>query len=428
MGALLPILASPLEIPGASMVMDFVRGQYRGLNPDMLTVTRATTGYSQNQDGLLIPFAAGKPRITNKGLLVEAASTNICLQSEDMSTTWTTAGASGATVTTDATVAPNGTTTADKIVEDTSTNPHRCFQAFAGLADTTSYLFSCYVKPAGRTWIYIRFDDKVPATVRTYFNLTGNAVTVGTTNGTPWVSGGEYVGGGWYRLWIGGTTATGATNPAVIVGAATADATPTYTGDGSSGFYMWGAQLEQKGTPNFPSSYIPTTTASVTRNLDAISVPTGHAFNSWFTNPNAGIWFAAGTSIDNNSGASARRLIDVTDGTASNRFVLALSIANTARYLGSSGGATQWDILSSATFSRSRFSLAGAYATNDFQQATNGVLGSQDSTGTVPTVTQMTIGYDVGGTTGATWDGYIEAIGYIPGDYADEFLKLARLV
>lgn len=425
---ILPIFSSPLEIPGASMVMDFVRGQYRGLTPDMLTVTRSSIGYSQNADGLLIQFEANRPRITNKGLLTEASSaTNLCLQSEDLSTTWVSGATNGSTISTDAGTAPNGASTADKVVEDTATAAHRVYQAFAGLPDSTNYLISAYVKPSGRTWHYIRFDNKAVTTARVYFSLSGGVVTVGTTNGTPWTSGAEYVGGGWYRLWLGCNSGTGASNCAMIFGMATADNTPSYTGDGSSGFFLWGGMMEQKSVPITPSSYIPTTSASVTRSADAISVASGHAFNSWFTNASAGIFFAAGTSVDNNAGAAARRMLDITDGSANNRIVLALSISNTARFLGSSGGATQWDILSSATFSRAAFNLAGAYATNDFQQATNGVLGTQDSSGTVPTVTQITVGFDIGATSGASWEGYLTAFGYVPGDYADTFLQNVRL-
>lgn len=424
---ILPIFSSPLEIPGASMVMDFVRGQYRGLTPDMLTVTRSSTAYAQNADGLLIQFENNRPRITNKGLLTEASSaTNLCLQSEDLTTTWSL-GAGGMTISSNAGTAPNGASTADRLVEDTATTTHRIFQTFAGLPDSTNYLCSAYIKPAGRTWFYIRFDDKSAVVARVYFSLSGGVVTTGTTNGTPWTSGAEYVGGGWYRLWIGGNSATGVSNCSLIFGAASADNTPTYTGDGASGFSLWGGMMEQKSVPITPSSYIPTTTASVTRSADAISVPAGHAFNSWFTNPNAGIFFAAGTSVDNNAGAAARRMLDITDGSANNRIVLALSISNTARFLGSSGGATQWDILSAATFSRAAFNLAGAYAANDFQQATNGVLGTQDSSGTVPSVTRITVGFDIGATSGASWEGYLTAFGYVPGDYADTFLQNVRL-
>ncbi len=423
-GSLLPLFTNPMELPPGSMVMDFIRGQYRGMNPDLLTVTRTSTGYVQMANGLLVQVEANRPRISDLGLLREESSTNLVFPSEDANS-WIT-GASYATVTADAYKAPNGTTTGDKLVEDTSSGSgHRMVQTLTTLTDNTDYILSCYCRAAERNWVYLRINDKAGGVNRVYFNLSTGAI--GTVAGTVPSYGIDIIGNGpWYRCWIQANSSSGG-NVALIIGLADADNSPGYTGDGTSGAGFWGMQLEQRTSPKQMSSYIPTTSASVTRSTDAISIPTGHKFSSWFTNANAGIWFAAGTSVDNNSGASARRLLDVTDGTANNRFVLALSISNTARYLVSKGGSAQADILSSATFSRTPFNLAGAYVTNDFQQATNGVLGTQDSSGSLPTPTQVTIGSDIGATSTASWEGYITALGYIPGDYSDDFLKLVRL-
>ena len=59
----------------------------------LLSTTRASTGYAQMASGLLVPFAANQPRITDQGLLVEEARTNDAVQSRDMTqAAWVTVG------------------------------------------------------------------------------------------------------------------------------------------------------------------------------------------------------------------------------------------------------------------------------------------------------------------------------------------------
>jgi len=79
----------------------------------------------------------------------------------------------------------------------------------------------------------------------------------------------------WYRVWMVGNVNNSDTTVRMLCGLADGDLSHTYSGDGASSVYWWGAQLERVGsdTNARPSSYIPTTTSTVTRSVDQLSVP-----------------------------------------------------------------------------------------------------------------------------------------------------------
>jgi len=109
-------------IPGLDIDMNFLTGQYYGGNlSDLLSVTRAApaTTYAENSAGLLVPFAANTLRLTNKGLFVEEARTNIVFWNRDLTNAvWTK---SNITVAKDQTGA-DGTANAASSITATSAN------------------------------------------------------------------------------------------------------------------------------------------------------------------------------------------------------------------------------------------------------------------------------------------------------------------
>lgn len=179
---------------------------------------------------------------------------NLILQSQTFdNASWTKQRSS---ITADVVLAPNGTWTGDKLVEDTTvTNSHRVLQAVTTTA--VPYTFSVSAKAAERTWIYLRLYDSVPTSRYVWFNLaTGVVGTTGTGITASIVS----QGNGWYRCIATISAAIAGANDC-IVGLATGDNVETYTGDGTSGAYLWGAQLEAAGTV---STYDATTSAAIT--------------------------------------------------------------------------------------------------------------------------------------------------------------------
>jgi hypothetical protein len=327
------------------------------------TFTRASTGYAQTSAGALTAFASGELRRTDKGVLIEGARTNLCLRSQEFDdAAWTKVMAA---FTANATTAPDGTSTADLLTEDASAGvTHRTFQNFTFSA--VQYALSVYAKPNGRTWLGLR----TPSGIISYFNLSG-AGSVGTLNHTS--SGIQALANGWYRCWIVWTA--GAASSAFGFDLASADATSTYNGDGTSGVYIWGGQLEASA---FQSSYVPTTTASATRAADVLTVPVTltspltmyaefeysgadssfgqanrYAFQAGLNNTNRAILYNAGTYGAN------RCIVQISAATQANPGVGASIIPV---------GSPQ--------------KVALAVATNDFRIVSNGTLGTPDTSGT----------------------------------------------
>ena len=165
-------------------------------------------------------------------LLLEKQSTNLLTWSEEFdNASWTKAGSS---VTANATTSPDGTQNADRIVENNLSGFHYVLQ-LVGSAGT--YTLSVYAKADTRNWIYLTTFDGV-ADRGAFFNVSTGVVGNIDTGVTASI---ESVGNGWYRCIV---TATPVANFSSSIQLATANGTRNYTGNGTSGLYIWGAQLE----------------------------------------------------------------------------------------------------------------------------------------------------------------------------------------
>ena len=141
--------------------------------------------------------------------------------------------------------APDGTFTASKLVEDSYNAIHRILttQTFA---PNVTYTMSTYAK-AGERRNFIIFHESGATANRAgvQANLqTGTISNYTTGSGTVQNSFISSAGNGWYRF---GFTFTGTVNetPAITFRLIDNTGALTYTGDGTSGLYIWGAQFEQ---------------------------------------------------------------------------------------------------------------------------------------------------------------------------------------
>lgn len=181
---------------------------------------------------------------------------NLCLQSQDFTTTWT---ANATTRTANATTAPDGTTTADLLVPTAANDQHVVSQIISNLINGATYTHTTRIKAAGYS-VACLFEN---GTFRygAWFDLSTVAVTA--TFGAGYVSSSiTSEGNGWYLCSV--TFLSDSTSQAIAItgtpsqGAGTIGDT-IFTGDGTSGVYVWGAHLRR--TPS-DSTYLSTTTAA----------------------------------------------------------------------------------------------------------------------------------------------------------------------
>ena len=248
------------------------------LTPDNTTFTsRSTTATYLDSSGVIQTAAINTARdpayaydqngdLQEIGLLLENSSTNLLRYSEAIdNAAW---AKSRASISADATNAPDGNATADKLIEDsTAANTHVVTQSISWTTGTT-YTFSCYFKADTRTEVELLFSGTAFGTTKgRSFDLSNGASFEGDSPSTIRY-GIEAAGNGWYRCYITDTTTANATASAAIF--LSKDGTRTYDGDGASGLFIWGVQVEAQ---QYATSYIPTTSAAVTRAADVASSP-----------------------------------------------------------------------------------------------------------------------------------------------------------
>jgi hypothetical protein len=346
-----------------------------------------------------LPIDHNPTTFASLGVLIEEERKNLLQWSQEFNeAAWTKTGSS---ISANAVAAPDGTTTADKIVENTVNTQHGISVVNTGGAASTSSTFSIFAKAAERSKIRLLNTDNATGGVDAVFDLA--AGTVGAASITGNYSSGsaaiQDVGNGWYRCSVVATK-TGAGNTSIVPIVQLYTTTQTYLGDGVSGAYVWGAQVEQAAS--FPTSYIPTVASQVTRLADQVSILTS-AFAYSAT---------AGTVAYEVKPAAVSFpfAYEFSDGTANERI---LSNAGAAAHLAvTDGGASQADI-DAGTITAGVFNKAAqAFSANDFAAVIAGGTVGTDTSGTMPTVTTLRLGYQFNSVN--FLNGHIKRLTYFP--------------
>jgi hypothetical protein len=226
------------------------------------SVTRATTATRTNSSGLIESTPINEPRLDYSlgscpNILLEPQRTNNSRWSEDLTQSiWTKN--SGVTITADNTISPSGVQNADRVIGATGAAiwamPNTLNQSIGSLPSSTICTITIYLRSSttsSQVTLVLR-DQTTGNTTSLVCNLTSS----------------------WQRFEISRTTGALTTALGVVLGAATAD------------FFAWGLQGEAGA---YATSYIPTTSASVTRNADVIS--RGNIFTNGLITSSGGTWF-----------------------------------------------------------------------------------------------------------------------------------------
>jgi len=371
------------------------------------TTTQAITNYIPQ----LLTAASGVARFDHNpttdeslGLLIEEQRTNLLTYSEQFNdATWTKSATS---ITANIAIAPDGTLVADKIVEDTATSAHY-------IATPTSFVFtsgvtytlSAFVKKAEVSFVQLNAHPGVVSNSYANFDLTNGTVTA-SANSTSQITN---CGNGWYRCSITYVATSSVTTRAgfiYLITSGSASVGQSYTGNGWSGIYIWGAQFEVGA---FSTSYIQTVASQVTRSADAASM-TGTNFSSWYNQGEGTIYseYSHASTTTNNPAA-----LSVNNNGNTNQIVIYGEGAVGEKFFVRTNGTIQATITASSKFASGVMGkVAGAYNVDNFSVSANGATAVSDNAGLVPAVSQMNIGSEYNGS--LPLNGTIKKIAYYP--------------
>jgi hypothetical protein len=390
----------------------------RTLDPRItFTRTQTTSNGStyMGRDGLIKYAGPDEPRFDHRyvngeieslGLLIESVRENIVKESENFTIAsgfWSEVG-DGVTVTTDQAIAPDGTQTADHIGIKTSTNGGKGIQSNVLNPSIASqaYTVSIFLKAAEHSFVRVQFEGG-GNTDGINVNLQNGSLI--SLQGTPDSYSIIPYPNNWYRIVVNNTATT--TNASALRWFfVDSDGIANFEGTVGNGVYAWGGQFEAGA---FPTSYIPTESSKKIRTADNASM-VGENFSSWY-NQSEGTVFINSYGI-NPSGTFYS--IEQGNQSVSNSILLGTTPNNLTFRVRGPSNTTQalFELSNAGTFNIFK-KYIGTYKLDSFNAAVNGVLSSDDTSGTPPSPQDnLKIGYN--GSPNTNINGHIAQLTYYP--------------
>ena len=339
-----------------------------------------------NAQGLIEEVASGENRLNYSlldgevvgcpHLLLENSATNLVQYSEDFSNAYWTK--SGSSIVSNNVISPDGSLNASKLVEDNLSSTKLIFKSgittlgtisvFAKKGDDNNRLFQIRRDGGSNSWSWFNLDD---------------GIVLKEENGIASI---ENYGNGWYRCSFTPTNSNGT----IVFGISNGilDRSVSYQGDGVSGVYIYGAMLEEG---SYPTSYIKTTSAAVTRAAETCN----NSGNAATFNDSEGVLMVEASSLSELDVTA--RYIQVSDGTSTPNGIQLryYTTTNSLQALYYTNSAYQAVLGYTLPNSSENNKIAFKYKENDFALWVNGLEVGTDPNGLVgATLSQLKFDYN----------------------------------
>jgi hypothetical protein len=331
------------------------------VSTDVITTTTTTAQAGILEDMPRLDYSGGA---SCPSLLLEPQRSNLAVHSEYFeASNWT---ALRSTIALSSSTSPEGVLNAYKLTTDNTTNNTHIIY-YNGTLSTDDYAFSVYAKADEFSKVGLGTGN---LTLSAKFDLSnGSIITSGTHTASI-----EDAGNGWYRCSIVTTTTT----PIRIV-LLDDDGNISFDGDGTSGLYIYGHQCE---AASYPTSYIPTYGASVTRAKDVCD----GAGDADLYNDSQGVLFTEVSFARDRGQSSPFKLerISLSDGTSNNRILISnTTTANQIQAFIRNSSGTIFNETITITDITANNKIAVRYESGNYALYIN---GTQEATGTSSSV------------------------------------------